>query len=101
MAETDTAAGPLAFAATFPPEERFAATAAELAARLAVSAGCSPAAAEELRAAVDGAFRRVLASSRDARAAIDLTLKTADGVFDADLAAGGVGVFHCSRPRVA
>ena len=100
---TDTAGtdGPLAFDASFPPEEPFAATAAEIAARLAAACGCAPEAAEEIRGAVDRAFRGALAAAGAAEAAIDLTLRAADGAFDADVASGGASLCHCSRPRSA
>ena len=101
MTETADADGPLAFAASFPPEERFAATAAEIAARLAAACGCGPEAAEEIRGAVDRAFRDALSSAGAGEAGIDLTLRAADGVFDADVASGGAALCHCSRPRSA
>jgi hypothetical protein len=101
MTETAEATGPMAFAASFPPEERFAATAGEIAARLAVAAGCLAQAAEEIRGVVDCAFREALTSAGAARSAIDLSLRTTDGAFDADLACGGAAVCHCSRPRSA
>jgi len=100
MTETDDSTGPLAFAASFPPEERFAATAAEIAGRLAVACGCEPGAADDIRGTVDAAFRRAL-SADGGGGGIDLTLRADDGVFDADLATGGTALCHCSRPRPA
>jgi hypothetical protein len=101
MTETAEATGPMAFAASFPPEERYAATAAEIAARLAVAAGCVAQAAEEIRGAVDRAFREALTSAGAARSVIDLSLRTTNGAFDADVACGGAAVCHCSKPRSA
>ena len=101
MTETSDATGPLAFAARFPPEERFAATAAELAARLAAAAGCAAGAAEEIRDAVRAAFQEALASAVAHEAGLDLTLRAGEGVFDADLATGGAALCHCSKPRTA
>ena len=101
MAETIETTAPLAFAASFPPEDRFVATAAEIAGRLAASCGCSAEAAEQIRGAVQVAFREILASSAPDGACIDLTLVAHDGVFDADVASGGAPRCHCSRPRTA
>jgi hypothetical protein len=101
MIEPPESAGPLAFAANFPPEERFAATAAEIAARLASASGCAPEAAEEIRGAVDGAFRSALASAGAGRPGIDVSFRTTNGSFDADVAFAGAALCHCSRPRSA
>ena len=101
MFETSETLAPLAFAASFPPEARFVATAAEIAGRLAASCGCSAEAAEEIRGAVHGAFLEVLAASAPGGACIDLTLLANDGVFDADVASGGAALCHCSRPLTA
>lgn len=101
MTDAAESNGPMAFAASFPLEERFAATAAEIAARLAAASGCAPEAAEEIRGAVYRAFRGALAAAGAGEAGIDLTLRTADGVFDADVASGGASLCHCSRPRSA
>jgi hypothetical protein len=62
MSETAQSIGPVAFAARFPPEERFVATAAEIAARLAAACGCAPEAAEEVRGAVSRAFSEAVES---------------------------------------
>ena len=101
MAETAETTGPLAFAASFPPDERFVAAAAEISARLAASYGCASEAAEEIRGAVQIAFRQALASPRPGGGDISLTLRGEDGVFDADVAAGGTALCHCSKPRTA
>ncbi len=101
MTETSDATGPLAFAARFPPEERFAATAAELSARLAAASGCALGAAEEIRSAVLTAFQNALASAPAIDAGIDLTLRAGDGVFDAHLASGGASLCQCSKPRTS
>jgi hypothetical protein len=98
MTEIAESTGPMGFAASFPPEERFAAIAAELAARLAAACGCAPEAVEEIRGAVGGAFRDAMASAGGGDAGIDLTLRTADGAFDAEVARGPAGILHCSRP---
>lgn len=101
MTDAADTTGPMAFAASFPPDERFAATAAEIAARLASASGCASAAAEEIRGVVNAAFREALASAGAAGPGIDLTLKTSDGAFDADVACGGAAICHCSKPRSA
>jgi hypothetical protein len=101
MVETDRPTGPLAFTASFPPEERFASTAAELAARLAGSAGCPEPAAREVRAEVEAAFRAALSRGRANGASIDLCLRTSDSVFDADLTCGRVALLHCTRAFTA
>lgn len=101
MTETSEATGPLAFAARFPPEARFVATAAELAARLAAASGCAAAAAEDIRGTVQTAFQEALASASAPDAGIDLTLRAGDGVFEAELASGGAALCHCSKPRTA
>ena len=97
MTDIAPSTGPLAFAASFPPEERFASTAGELAGRLAASAGCAEQAAGEIRGAVDAAFRQALADGGADGPDIELTLRTSDGTFDAALASGAVRVLHCSR----
>ena len=99
MAETDEIAGPMAFEARFPPEDRFAATAGEIAARLAVTCGCAPGAAEEVRGEVSRAFAAALASSGGE--GLQLTLRAEDGAFAADLACGGRALLHCSKTRLA
>lgn len=101
MTETVESTSPLVFTASFPPEERFVATAAEIAARLAASCGCDPAAAGDIRGAVVGAFRQALAETAAGPRGVDLTLRAANGVFDADVAFGGAELCHCSRTRSA
>ena len=101
MTDPETATGPLAFAASFPPEERFAATAAEIAARLAAGAGCVSSVTEEIRGAVAVAFLGALAAAGRNGLPIEMTLRTTDGAFDADLTCGHAAVLHCSRPRSA
>jgi hypothetical protein len=101
MIETAESTGPVAFAASFPPEDRFAATAGELAARLAASCGCAPETAEEVRRAVHRAFGEALASAASGGRGIDLTLRTDDGAFEADVACGGQAILHCARTRTA
>lgn len=101
MPETTGTTAPLAFAASFPPEVRFVATAAEISARLAASCGCSAEAAEEIRSAVRTAFQEALASEVGADAGLDLTLRAGDSAFDAELASGGAALCHCSKPRTA
>ena len=99
MSETSDSTGPLAFAASFPPEARFAATAGELAARLASACGCAPEAAEEVRGAVNRAFGEALASAAAGGSGIDVTLRTDDGAFEADVTCAGRAVLHCSKTR--
>jgi hypothetical protein len=99
MPETAESTGPMAFAANFPPEERFAATAAEIAGRLAVACGCAADAAEEIRGAVSRAFGEAMAAAGSS--GIDVTQRTDDGAFEADVASGGRAVLHCSRQRSA
>jgi hypothetical protein len=99
MVDTDSTPGPLAFAASFPPEERFAVTAAELAAKLAGSAGCVAQAAGEIRAAVESAFRRALSNVRPQGGTIDLDLRASDASFSADVTYDGASVLHWTRTR--
>ena len=99
MAETDPEPGPLAFAASFPPEEQYASTAADLAARLAASAGCVAQAAGEIRAAVAAAFREAVATSRSDGAPVELALRASDAAFSADVTRGGSSVLHWTRTR--
>ena len=101
MTETAESTGPMAFAARFPPEARFAATAGELAAKLAASCGCAPEAAEQLRGAVNGAFAEALAPAAAGGHGIDVTLRTDNGAFEADVACGGRTLLHCSQTRSA
>ena len=98
MADTDEPAGPAAFAASFPPEERFVATAAELATRLASNCGCSSEAIDDVRRAVSLAFSQALASAGGGRPGIDVTLRTDAGRFEADVACGGQVFLHVAKP---
>jgi hypothetical protein len=99
MAEPDESTGPMAFTASFPPEERFAATAGEIAARLAAACGCGAEAADEIRNAVGAAFGEALALAVAAASGIDVALRTEDGAFEADVACGGRALLHCSKAR--
>jgi hypothetical protein len=101
MIDTETPSGPLAFAASFPPDERYVPMAADLAARLAASAGCGEAAAGDFRLAVAGAFRVALAGERPDDARIGVSLRTSHASFDVDLTCGRETLLHCSRPRPA
>lgn len=101
MTETAETTGPVAFAARFPPEVRYAVTAGELAARLAAACGCTPEAAEQLRGAVNGAFGEAIASATAGGQLIDVTLRTDNGAFEADVACGGRTLLHCSETRSA
>jgi hypothetical protein len=97
MTDTAPSTGPLAFGASFPREERFASTAGEIAGRLAASAGCAEQAADEIRGAVDAAFREALAAGGARGSGIEVTVRPSGGTFNADLASGTVKVLHCSR----
>jgi hypothetical protein len=97
MAEPDESTGPMAFTASFPAEERFAATAGEIAARLAAACGCAAEAADEIRNAVGAAFGEALANASPS--GIDVTLRTDNGSFEADVACGGRALLHCSKTR--
>ena len=99
MADTDEPAGPAAFAASFPPEERFVATAAELATRLASNCGCSSEAVDDVRRAVSLAFSQALASAVAGGPGIDVTLRTGAGGFEADVTCGGQILLHCAKAR--
>jgi len=101
MVEPDDSHGPLAFSARFPREEPFAATAAELASRLAGTAGCVSGAAGEVRAAVEEAFRRALAMARPEDETVDLALRASDDEFSAVVTCGSSCVLHWTRSRVA
>jgi hypothetical protein len=101
MTETADATGPVAFVASFPPDARFAATAAELAGRLASACGCAPDAAEEVRSEVRTAFGQALALEPGGASGVDLTLRTDNGAFEADVACEGRTILHCSRTRSA
>ena len=101
MTDMEKRGGPLALAASFPPDERYAPTAADLAARLAAAAGCGEAAAEDIRLAVDGAFRVALAGDRPDELSIEVSCRTSHAFFDADLSCGSERLLHCSRPRSA
>jgi anti-sigma regulatory factor (Ser/Thr protein kinase) len=101
MTDMENPGGPLAFAASFPPDERYAPTAADLAARLAAAAGCGEAAAEDFRLVVDEAFRAVLAGDRPVQLSIDVSFRASAASFDADLSCGSERLLHCSRPRSA
>lgn len=97
MTDADAPAVPLAFAASFPPEEGFAHIAAEIAARLASSAGCAEQAAADIGAAVDAAFREALAKDRPGRSTIELSLRTSGASFDADVTCASLSLLHCTR----
>ena len=99
MTESDEFSGPVVFEARFPPEARFAATAAGLAARLAAACGCAPRASEDVRDEVSRAFGEAQASAGGA--GIDLTLRADRGAFEAELACGGRAFLHCSKTAPA
>jgi hypothetical protein len=101
MVETDRPVGPLAFSASFPAEERFASTAASLAARLAGSSGCADAEATAIRADVEAAFRAGLARGTAEDSTIELSLRASESSFDADVTCGRVALLHCTRPLSA
>jgi hypothetical protein len=101
MTDTDELPGPVAFAARFPPEERFGATAGKLAARLAEACGCTPEAAEEVRGDVRRAFGDAVASAGDGGDGVEITLRAADGTFEADVTCGGRALLHCTKTRPA
>jgi hypothetical protein len=101
MTDTDTPGGPLALAASFPPDERYVPTAADLAAKLAAAAGCGEASAEEVRLEVDGAFRLALAGERPAGLSIDVSFRTSAASFEAELTCGSERLLHCRRARSA
>jgi hypothetical protein len=95
MSESDEFSGPVVFEARFPPDSRFAATAGELAARLAAACGCAPHATEEVRGDVSRAFGEALGSAGGA--GLDLTLRADRGAFEAELACDGRALLHCSK----
>jgi hypothetical protein len=101
MAELEDTAGPMAFAATFPPEQRFAGTAGEIAARLASACGCAADAVDAVRDAVSRAFGEAVAGAVSGGYVIDVTLRSDGPRFEADLACGGKALLHCSKPRPA
>lgn len=101
MTEPDATTGPMAFTAAFPPEERFAATAGEIAGRLAAACGCTSAAADEVRDAVSKAFGVAVGGAASSGTAIDVTVRAEDAAFEADLACGGRALLHCSKTRPA
>jgi hypothetical protein len=101
MADTEETPGPATFVASFPPEERFAATAAEIAARLATACGCAPEASEDVRGAVGRAFTEVLPSAAAGRRGIEVTLRSDERAFEADVACGGQAILHCTKARTA
>jgi hypothetical protein len=91
----------MAFTANFPPEARFAPTAAEIAARLAGACGCAAETADEIRAAVVAAFGAALALAAAATSGIDVTLRAGGSAFEADVACGGHSLLHCSKARTS
>ena len=93
----DKSTGPLTFAASFPPDARFAPTAGELACKLAQTTGCADAATQEIRAAVGAAFEAALAA--DGSAGIDLALRAFDASFAADVTCGARSYLHLTHPR--
>jgi len=99
MTDTEKTSGPLAFDASFPPDERFVSTAADLAAKLATAAGCSEGVAEDVRLAVDAAFRLALSGDRPDGLDIELSLRTSGASLDADVTCGGETLLRCSHPR--
>jgi hypothetical protein len=101
MAELDDTIGPMAFAASFPPEERFAATAGEIAARLAAACGCASDAVDAVREAVCRTFGEAVAGAESGGHVIDVTVRSDGATFEADLACGGQALLHCAKPRSA
>lgn len=101
MAELEDSTGPMAFAATFPPELRFAATAGEIAARLASACGCAADAVDAVRDAVSRAFGEAVAGAVPGDDAIDVTVHADGPAFEADVTCGDRALLHCSKPRSA
>ena len=101
MSDMDNSSGPLAIAASFPPDEQYVPAAAELAAKLAAAAGCGEASAQEVRVAVEGAFRLALAGERPAGPAIEVSFHTSGASFDAELTCGSERLLHCRQARSA
>lgn len=99
MSETDESTGPMAFLASFPPDERFAATVGEIACRLAAACGCPAEAADEVRNAVSAAFGEAVPLAAASASDVDLALRTADGAFEAEVACGGRALLRCSKTR--
>ena len=97
----DTAPRPtLCFNASFPLEVHFAATAGELASRLAQSAGLAEDEAREIGRSVDEAFTSVLNSrGPNGASAIDISLCARHDNFDASVAFGSTSVLAITRPR--
>ena len=99
MTEPDAPTGPVAFAASFPPESRFAATAGEIAARLASVCGCAADVVDQVRDAVSRTFGEAVAAP--GAAPIDMTVRSEGATFEADMACDGRALLHCSKPRPA
>ena len=101
MAELDDTIGPIAFAASFPPEQRFAATAGEISARLASACGCAAAAVDAVRDAVSRGFGEAVGGAASGGHAIEVTIRSDGAAFEADLACAGQALLHCSKSRSA
>jgi hypothetical protein len=98
----DKSPGPFVFAASFPLDTRFAATLAELAARLALSTGCTEAVSQSIRDAVGAVVDQALADDGGSPGrTITLALETRDAAFATDVTSGDRSLLHVTHPRAA
>ena len=91
--------GPLEFTASFPRDARFVPTAGDLAAKLALAAGCPESASQDLRAAVSAAFEAVLAEPAGASpSSVGLALRAGDASFAAEVTYGTRSFLQLTHP---
>jgi hypothetical protein len=99
MAETDQHPT-LCFTASLPLDGDFAPTAAELASRLALSAGLGEDDANAIGRSVEAAFTGILnGQAVDDASVIDVALCAGDATLDLSVSCGSTAVLTLSRPR--
>ncbi len=90
----------LCFSASFPRDGQYAATAGDLAARMAQAIGFSEAEARDIATAIGAAFGEAIAGApHQAASPIEVSLCTCATSFDASVTCGQTPIAGLSRPR--
>ncbi|MCX6549997.1 MAG: hypothetical protein NTY02_03130 [Acidobacteria bacterium] len=101
MPDQDQPTGPLSCAVSFPPDERFAPTAGDLAAKLASTCGCGEAAVQDVRETVRAAFSRVALGAGARGGAVDIACQVTDAALDVVVSCGTETLLHLTHLRPA
>jgi len=96
----DKPTGSLEFTASFPRDARYAPTAGELAAKLALATGCAEQASQDLRDAVSAAFETALAEpAGESSSDIGLALLGGGVSLAAEVTCGARSYLRVTHPR--